>query len=415
MLKSRKQLAFFTPAIVALSICFGFFLQQLGDQRRLQEMEEAFEREVGPLDPSQHLPVAGQTSDNAAPTLLTAMRTLEQIGENAEVLARLGALKAWQADEVEQVRLQLGTLAPVFARLEEASGLTRCRFDYDYRSMQPTEPPWIAMWSLVGVLATKARFATQDEDWSGLARALHSWRHLSSCLAAQPELSAQILAVSSDLRYLAFVSHLLALPRLGEEELRALVILPDAAEREAGLASAIALMAEQGLAGLPGGRAYQPSGGRLDELLARFRGLDDKRALLDLYRRFGSSLRISDPEKAARHLDERMEGPSGEVVATILLPNLRSVVERHRAWGSSLQGTRQALALRLRALREGEYPERLDAASEAGPFDPYGGGAFLYERGSEGNALLVLPLAEERWRRKEPGSRLAVAFRWRLG
>jgi hypothetical protein len=242
-----------------------------------------------------------------------------------------------------------------------------------------------------------------------------SWGKLSYALGKEPNLTAHLLAGAISLDYLAFVGHILAQPGISAEEFKLLLPLPGQVERERGLAATFALEVERSLALFPGGRAAEEENSWFSQQAMRFRIPREKTAIIELYRRLFLAVKEPSPEAAETLLAEWPSTEMSEIIAAILIPSLRDMEKKHRAWATTLKGTFLARHLRLVAAHDGRYPIDIEMLPLAREVDMFGGGGVRYDLLGGGEAELSLPMAEERWQRDYPQTMHPPTFRWRLG
>lgn len=391
-------------AVAGLAVLLGAQLQARAADAQL---EQAFTRKVGPLEPAAYASPTVPDGENAAIWLRAAASAMSLSQDDKDLITDLSTSPAadWTAVQREQAEGLLTRNAPALLLVQRAAAMPRSSYLLETVRVHPDLPLLELIW-LARTVNIRARLAAAEGDWAVLRSSVEGLACIGASLERESPLIAQLIGVASERMMDDALLAAVRSPASDRQALQGLeATIPDvdlaAAWRRAlgylgaGVHSgAIDLrdMFDEGTTrvamSVPGPDEYLRIATEIQGLANRPMGLDD--AL------------VNRLEASKRHLQSR---PPADILAGSLV--------RYQSLLSLRRLARLALRLRLAALERGSYPESLARWPESAAPDPLTGGALSYQRNPDGSATIAVPGAEELYNRINE-LKTVVPFAWEL-
>jgi hypothetical protein len=380
-------------AVVALAVLLGVRVQA---RNAREDLEAAFRKQVGSLDPAEYASPIVPDGENAAIWLRSAAAALVLDKDGKHLVGELSWLPAgsWSSQQRNTLEHLIARNAPALDLAERGS--TKPRSSFLLSGLEAakvhTPIPLIDLIWLARLVEERARLAVNEDDWQAFRLSVKELACLGASLERESPLIAQLVGIACE-RMMAEATLVgVQAPQADRAALDGLDrVIPDvdlvaAWKRALGLMGAGVFsgtvdlhdMLDAGSTKLkvavPTPAEYMRIVLSVAPLASRPIGLDDALA--------------ARLEKTKQLTADR---PIGDTLAGSLV-RYQSILSLRRV-------ERLAITLRLRALEVGSYPDTLAVWPDASAPDPFTGGALAYERRADGSAVISVPGAESLFNR----------------
>jgi hypothetical protein len=406
-----RVLRWICRAILALSVLAGAWLLglHLYSVHRLDRARSRYARELGPLPPVDTCDWPATDPRNGAHWYLAAAARVPATTPGFASLIPIvrHPPSTWSYAEVEQTRMVLDALRQPLALAFEANARPIC--ELRAKPARPDEFPEAApLVRLSRLLLADVGFELRQARPQGALRSIEALRRLALGMEAQPTFAFELLGTRIEARYLQSLHWI-----LGSEGVPTKMLFGLRAElpRESVRVSLARLFARE--APQTSSRFWDLE--RIPRLYA-FCCVDrDSAVLVDGFSDLLSWTRIPYPLAAkACAAEQRRSGNSGEIAWAMIVAYYLDAIGKRQATAAARQLARFALDLRIDAVAQGHYPERLPTP-HADEIDPFTGAHVTYARIDQGRAQLYNSAAAAAYHELEPWDNAPILpFDWTL-